>query len=814
MANLPVRRCTLLSLAVALSMQPVESVEAETGLALEEIIVTARRHAESLQDAPLAVSVLTGEVLRDVGITNLADITERVPNLQISRPSRNANVYIRGLGPTRGSGNVTELSVGVYVDDVFLLKPHGQIIDLAEVESIQVLRGPQGTLFGKNTTGGALVLTTVKPAPDFGGFARLSAGNDGRFNAQAGLDMPLRDGLLGKLTVSRVRADGFFRDPVHGTELSDENRLGGLLQMRWLASTRITADFSLYYNRIRENSLALGDCVVTNPEAQVPARALITPVSGFRRMSDFCEAVNAQHGGVAPYHDVAAKFSLDAAQASLNLNWELAENHKLKSVTAWREQQAPDTSQINPYVGFPAGERALEDGNSRYFSQEYQLSGDFAAGVVAYTLGLYYMKEDSDNGTKDFFLGERGIWGSVDAAVPVGQVAALTNVERTGLEIDNTTRAAYAQLRWDVTDRFELTAGLRYGREQRKLTTHRAEGLPPHQAYADLPGALHVPGTASLLSHDSFFNESPSVLPLPLGPTQWLAADEDFESLTPMLSIAYRFPEQAFGNILDGLMLYASYTEGYKAGGFSDFAQGELVPFDEEQIDSIELGAKVETSDNRLRVNAAFFSMRYRNMQLFVARPDPHPTRVGYLQGVTNAGESTIDGAEVEVTWVPAEGWTIDIAASLADGSFEEFDDYLIDPVSRDAIPLDRADEDLPSLPENSLGLGVQYQWNNRFGDWLMRFDAFHRDRIYWGFDALTWDLPLAREHATTNSVTVFNGRLKWVVNDRLSLAIWGRNLSNEVYFDGGVGEQANLGHVTKIFSPPRRYGVDLHYSF
>ena len=802
----------LLSLA-ALSPLPAAALSVENGLTLEEVTVTARRHVESLQDAPLAVSALSGDALRDIGITNLADITELIPNLQVSRPSRDVNLHIRGIGPTRGAGNITELSVGVYIDDVFLLKPQGQLIDLAEVESVQVLRGPQGTLFGKNTTGGALVITTVKPGQEFAGFLQLSSGNGGRFDARGTVNAPLNDTLFSKLTISSARADGFFQDPVHGIELSDENRLGALLQLRWLAAKELTVDVSVYRHRIRENMLAMGDCVVTNPEAEVPANALITPRTGFSEMSDFCEEVNAVHGGVAPYHDPSGQFKLDASQASLNMHWEFDEGHGFKSITAWRNQKTPNILYINPYAGFPSGERALEDGDSSYFSQEFQVSGDLF-GYLVYTAGLYYMREESDTGVIERFLGQQGILGSVDEAVPAGLVAALTNLERVGRQKDNNTYAGYTQLSWNATPHLEVTAGMRYGHEQRKLQTQWAEALPPAQAYAGLAGAIPIPGATALLPYITFFDFAESLLPLALGAPEQLRASEDFDSFTPMLSVAYRFPKAALSDIFDRLMLYGSYTEGHKAGGFSDFAAGELLAFDEEEIGSFELGMKLDAWDNRLRVNAALFSMQYENMQLSVSRPHPDPAKFGSIQGVTNAAESRIDGAELEATWLPARDWTVHLSFSYADGKFAEFDDFLINPRTAEALALDRSDEALPSLPETSISLGIQYEWDTRSGNWLARVDMFHRDQIYWGFDGLTWDIPEAREQATTDSVSIFNARLNWNINERLSMAVWGKNLADQTYFDGGVGEAANLGHVVKIFSPPRRYGVDLRYQF
>ncbi len=802
----------LLLCGATLFLVPALPALAQVGV-LEEVIVTARKRAESLQDAPLAVSALTGDALLDAGITNLADITEQVPNLQISRPSRDANVYIRGVGPARGATNVTELSVGVYIDDVFMLKPYGQMMDLAEIESVQVLRGPQGTLFGKNTTGGAMVITTIKPREEFGGYGQVTVGNDNRLNVQASVNLPITSSLLSKLTVTSVRSDGFFKDPVHGDELSDENRLGVALQFRWLASDDVTADFSFYHNRIRENALAHGDCVVTNPQAQVPGNALVTPITGFRLLTDFCEEVNEIHGGKAPFH-TSPEFELDASQASLNVEWDLGARHTLKSVTAWRYQEAPNIFYSNTYAGYPAGQISLDDGESTQVSQEFQFGGDFLEGDLRYTTGLFYMQDDTDTGWREDYLGDRGIWGSVGELTPVGLVAGLANYNLTGQEFENSTFAAYTQWSWDVSESLELTAGLRYGYEKRELTSTRVEQAEPWEVYADVPGALILPGIAALIPYDVFFSDTVSGMPILLGETSVLKSDDSFDSLTPMLSAAYHFSDELLGDNIQGLMIYVSYTEGYKAGGFSDFNTGELIKFDEEQIKSVELGVKLDAWDNRLRVNAAIFTMDYDDMQLFVARPDPDPNTIASNMGVTNAGTASIDGVEVELSLLPAYGWLINFSASFANGKFDEFDDFITDPESGQPIPLDRSDEDLPSLPQSAFSLGVQYEWQSSYGSWLARVDAFYRDELYWGFDALTWDLPLARKSATTESYTVYNARLNWRITEELSIAAWGKNLADKTYFDGGVGEAANLGHVVKSFSPPRRYGLDLRYEF
>jgi len=803
----------VLSAATICSIPLAPLVLAEESLALEEVLVTARKRMESMQDAPLAVSAITGDMLINAGITNLADITEMVPNLQISRPSKDASVYIRGVGPTRGATNVTELSVGVYIDDVFMLKPHGQLIDLAEIESVQVLRGPQGTLFGKNTTGGAMVVTTVKPREEFGGFGQMTVGNDGRLNVQASVDVPISDSFLTKLTLTSVKVDGIAQDPVHGTELSNEDRQGAFLQMRWLASENVTADFSFFHNRIRENLSANGDCVVTNLDSQIIGRGLISPVTGRKLMNDFCEEASE---GAATYYepDPSRKFELDASQASMNIAWDINENHSMSSITAWRNQETPGITYTNTYAGFPAGQRALKNSESTQFSQEFQLTGEFLDSRLRYTAGLYYMQDDSDTGLTATWNGHEGIWAaSIAPGLPSIFVAALSNYNEVGVEGDNSVFAIYNQWSWDMTENLELTAGLRYGYEKREVKTQRTRSVSAQEAYADIPGAIILP-TVVLMTYDTFFSEAMAALPLPLDETEYLEDNDTYSSLTPMVTAAYHFPQEMLSDSINSVMMYASYTEGYKAGGFSDFAVGELIPYEEEGIDSIEIGMKLDAWDNRLRINAALFTMDYDNMQLFIARPDPDSETIGSLQGVVNAGASTIEGVELEVSLVPAANWLINMSASFANGEFEQFDDFIVDAATGKVIPQDRSDEDLPSLPESSFSLGVQYDWDTRFGSWTARVDAFYRDEIYWGFDAMSWDNTLARKSATTDSYTVYNGRLNWQIDDNLSVSAWGKNLGDKVYYDGGVGEAVNLGIVNKGFAMPRRYGVDLRYQF
>ena len=228
----------------------LDAAEQRASGLIEEVVVTARKRAESIQETPVAVTAITGDSLREQGILAAEELSKSVPSLQINN-STSPQIFIRGIGQ-RAPFARFDPSVSVYLDGIFIPRPDGQLLDTIDVDSVQVLRGPQGTLFGKNNTGGALVFTLTKPGEEFGGYIDAGLGNYNEQRLQAAVDMPINDELFTRVSVNTRRRDGFLKDAT-GRENQSIDRLSAIFQSRWLASDELTVDAFAFVGRTREN---------------------------------------------------------------------------------------------------------------------------------------------------------------------------------------------------------------------------------------------------------------------------------------------------------------------------------------------------------------------------------------------------------------------------------------------------------------------------------------------------------------------------------------------------------------------------------
>jgi iron complex outermembrane receptor protein len=234
----PTAARSVLAAAIAAAFFPAapQPVYAQENI-LEEVIVTARRREESLQETPVAVTALNATALREAGVRNLADLNQIAPNIEVQAGNGNAgmaNIYIRGIGQ-RNTGPNLDSGVGIYIDDVYISRADGALLDINDVQSVQVLRGPQGTLFGKNTTGGALVFTSNRPTEEFEGSVEMRVGNYDRFDTSLVLNVPFSDSFMSRLSVTTTERDGYIDNHFDGDEYIDEDRINAIGQLRWLA---------------------------------------------------------------------------------------------------------------------------------------------------------------------------------------------------------------------------------------------------------------------------------------------------------------------------------------------------------------------------------------------------------------------------------------------------------------------------------------------------------------------------------------------------------------------------------------------------
>jgi iron complex outermembrane receptor protein len=457
---------TLYLLAAGTSLPT--TVHAQSGI-LEEVIVTARKREEAIQDVPVSVTAFTGNQLRDAGITNLKDLGYQTPGLQIDQGS-GAQIWIRGIGQ-RDDGARVDGPVGVYVDGLYLPRRDGQLLDLIDVQSVQVLRGPQGTLFGKNTTAGALIVTTNPPADTLSGFAEGRVGNYDRQDLRASINIPLIEGkLLSKLTLGSVERDGYQDNITTGQEPGSEDRKSAALQLRWFANDELMVDGFAYYGEVDEvqpstncsfmvdSSYNGEDSLFGNrifPGDAIPVDAFDdddTPVvPGFVDQSQVYEnACNASLAREEDYEvasELPIDFKLDNTLLGLTVEWEINDRFSLKSISGYADQKKYGNAG-NPDIDGtyqPISSRYRANGspsNRDHWSQEFQLLGSAFNNRLDYTLGLFAMKENIDDGTDTQSGAPSGYL--IPAAINV-LVINDPNAEKQTYDLENTTYAAFFQ---------------------------------------------------------------------------------------------------------------------------------------------------------------------------------------------------------------------------------------------------------------------------------------------------------------------------------------------------------------------------------
>lgn len=496
--------------------------------ALEEVVVTARKREESVQEVPIAVSAFSAEQLRDAGVSNLKDMTLQVPGVSIDQGSI-AQIWVRGVGQRDTSSRI-DGPTGIYLDGVYLARKEGQLLDVFDAESIQLLRGPQGTLFGKNTTAGALVITTKKPTNEFGGEISTRVGNYGRWDTKLSVNMPLIDDkLLSKLTVANVKRDGYQTNIVDNSKMSSEDRQAANLQLRWNASDSVTVDGFFYAGKVREtspgelghllyhsgyggqdsmfaNSIWPGDTVpVWGLEGIALANPALAPYisnPGYPETSKSYTDTYLKQDRLGR-HKVASnvpnRFNVDNYLAGVTVDWEINDSLNFKSITGYGYQIVGKMSLTADNDGSPATHQLIgvpENSPRRQISQEFQLTGEAFDQKLNYTTGLFAMLENITDYNQSaaspygFLLPNMLVQGSImnnPDLSPAEKTGALTllgsndmvylvtpNAYQDEFKQKNKTLAAFFQGSYDVTDQFQVTAGARWTLENRdvKLKHH------------------------------------------------------------------------------------------------------------------------------------------------------------------------------------------------------------------------------------------------------------------------------------------------------------------------------------------------------
>ncbi len=771
------RKC---STACATALVAVAALVAGPAAAvvLEEITVTARKMEESLQTAPVAVSAFTGEDLDVRAVTSLDDISRYAPNVEFFASGiagkNSGQAYIRGVGQFDYLLS-TDPGVGLYVDGVYLARSLGSILDLVDVERVEILRGPQGTLYGKNSVGGAINVISRKPVHEPEGRVEITTGSFDRINGRASASFPIvPEVLAARLALSTKNADGFGRRPLAGDEPGDEESNAAQATLAWTPNEQLDVLVSLDYTRTNEQ-FSHHHTEEINTEA---------PLVFFHNL--FAGPLAPLHGlPLLPYDsrwitpDPFVDLSTDSNFAdseiwgvSGTITWEVG-GVTVKSITAYREMDLtfgtdPDGSPVRVID-------EIDTNDQEQVTQELQVTGRSFGDRLNWVGGLFYLHEDGA-ATLDVTAHE-AIFAALQALPaalfplapglacpapppapcaggfgnPLNAALAISRFSTIDQTVDSI--AVYGQADYALTERLRGTYGIRYTHEEK-----------------DFEYSLFQPQLA-------VFTVPPA------------ARSDSWNDVSHRIGIDYQWT--------DDLMTYFSAAKGFKSGGFNGRGRtaNEIQSFDPEEMWTYEIGVKSEWFDRRLRANAAGFYNDYTDLQFTLSTAAADGTQV-ILVG--NAAGAEVLGFELELLAVPIERLRLSASVGYLDAEYTE-----VDPGA--AIT---TDNELIATPEWTLALGAQYAVPvGGWGEVVLRADYNYRSKIY--FDAVNTESAAQEGNGLLNLRAAFDSADgHWTIASGLT------NATDERYKVMGVGVLDSLGFASAIYGRPREWYLQGIYRF
>jgi iron complex outermembrane receptor protein len=628
------------------------AAQPETGI--QDIVVTAQRRQEPAQDVPIAISAFSAEQLQAQGVTNTLELGRFVPNLVAMNNTGigSANAYyLRGLGSTETIATF-DPPVGTYVDDIYLSRQNANNLSLFDVERVEVMRGPQGTLFGRNTTGGAINVIMRQPGRDFGGFVEAGFGRFNKYTGRASVDLPVMDNFAVKLSGYFQDDRGYARNITTGERLNDDDGWGGRIGVRADLTDTVRWVGSFMHVDARGENILNFECNPADP-SDCDGRFITTGLSE-------------RDGPPSPYAPLVisgrkANYGLGQEAVSdiftSNLQWEIADRTTLNLITGYvdlTQQFALDffdgrggpsiAVPFPPVRGFPRGGfTILNDGSHEQFTQEIKINGELAGEFIEYVAGFFYINEKNRTDFADIFT-------IFSPAVPGGIPLLLADrVLRNKTE----AYAGYAQADFHVTQTVTLTAGIRYTDETK---TFRIRDNRP--ACND--------GTLEPTCLDNQNLVAISGVPIP--------TKQNAKLWTPRFAVNYEPNEN--------LLLFASATRGFKSGGWNarGTAPNQLLPFDPETVWSYELGVKSDWLDRRLRANVTFFHLDVSELQTISGLVNPATGAITFL--TRNFADYRNTGVEAEFQAIPVTGLNVYANIGYQDDKYivprggPEFDEF------------------------------------------------------------------------------------------------------------------------------------------
>ena len=816
--------CAVVSTVAAI----VASVPVSAQEGLEEIVVTAQRRETSLQTTPVAITAYTGEALAENKLFTVGDLAASVPSFSLTANTPlDVELNIRGITNTRLDAPSADPSVGTFIDGVYQGRTGDLNYDFYDLERVEVIRGPQGVLLGKNVVGGALSVITAKPSFEDSGALQLSYGNYASVLAGGHINGGLTDSLAGRASFQYRAHDGYATDILHNRDVEDLDSIQARVQLLLKPDgSAWSGRFALDYNKDSNNGINVVavDGGTTNCESTYLRSNCTRPWSNLRRFLGITDPRQniAQSIEYAGQPRIQQFMERDAIGAVLDLQFE-GSGFTFNSLTGYRDgsgEQVYDQTGAGPealgwdisrwlaYTAFvnatkPAGNGSNgqllfaqpvgEKTDTQQLSQEFRLTSNNKDSRLDWIAGLYYKKDEIEK--IDRFIGENFL----GALIPGGTnpLSTLSGENRWVNNGENENYAVFGQVGFKFTDTVKLSVGVRYTSDEKKgdvsgLVVATGDRFSPNDPRPNvtIEGLCRRPDGSAV-------SPTPAACP---APNQWIFSagtgfstpyGEKWSETTPQATLEWAQSDKLF--------LYATVARGFKGGGFDDTPANvpqAITPFDPETATNYEIGFKANLLDRRIRLNADIFVMDYKNLQVT-------QTNAACLCNLTdNAASADIKGIEAEFEFAATDNLRLSLSGSYVDATYQDFLESAVIPGT--TTRLDSSGNRLQRTPEtqisagvdyttgagrlaNALRLSLNYSWQ---GDMLWATDNIAKEGSYGLLDAR---IALAPEDAP------------W------SVAVYGKNVTDELY---RVNIISFFGEEVSQFGAPRTYGLDFAYKF
>ena len=774
---------SFLAAAIVLSLPTI--AKAQNRLKIEEVIVTAEKREQSLQDVPISISAFNKTELDKRGIDEVEDIAANVPNLVINSFNNDAStvrLFIRGIG--QNDVQLTQdPSVAMYVDGIYVGTSIGSGLEMADLERIEVLRGPQGTLYGRNATGGAVNLITKKPDLDtFSINQVITAGNFDQFKSKTTINQPLSDTSAAKLAIYKSRRDGFVENTGVGPDWGLEDREGFRVDYTSQLTDNLTLDLSYdktnvgdsgRFEQIRGNISPFVSQAVTSTVPFQDAR--IDEAASFRNLGE-------------------SKVKVDGT--TMSLSWDVNDLLTIKSITGIRNVSSDIEHDGTPHIGVTftqAGPKSVSytrrSTDFEQFSTELQFIGSNGSSTIDYVAGIYFYDDKAEQ------------------SVPFSE-SVLGDRAQDFTSSENESLAFYGQVTFSpesFDDRLHFTIGGRHSEDKRRAFRINESSV----TFAEL-GGYQTADCAFAYFYTEDLDNNPATPPThqdptactpnPNGSVEGAKYKKKFMNFKPSFTVAY--------DVNDNANVYAKYVQGYKSGGTSqrsanpnNFRSG----FNIEEVDSKEIGFKTQLLNSRLQLNGALFDMSMDGYQASV--------QTGYSAGDRDfipLDGTSIKGAELDLIALLTEKITLTLAYGYLDA--ENGVDQVSTQTSSGATQITEVVKAVSYAPEHSASIALDYQTQTSLGQLDARLGLSYQDEAATSLN-LADNIPTDSRQLLDLNITLSGIEIE---DATLALTLWGKNLTDKEYYlinGGSLGGSLGLTPWT-TFGDPRTFGFTVKASF